>query len=198
MRFTKISGKSLLAVSILGAVGFAVVTQAFPQTITALSPFVRMPFLAHTEFTEYADDGSTVIDRYFMTSYPHNGGEIVLSSTFPGRPFRTAVGRVLDAIGAAQQLISEHVDRRDEENAAVADDVRNGCVNTSFPIVASETILNLATVASQETSHDLRITMWRAADLGCFPLRITKEDRQPDGSFVLRVKRQTFKVEKHL
>src|SRR5712692_3136988 len=124
MRFTKFSGKSLLAAIILGAVGLGVVTQALPQTMTALLPLVRMPYLAQTEFTEYADDGSTIIDRYFMTSYLHNGGEIVLSSTFPGRPFHTAVRRVLDAIGAARYLISEHFGR-DEENAAVADDVRN-------------------------------------------------------------------------
>jgi hypothetical protein len=197
MRFTKISGKSLLAVVILGAVGLGVVTQALPQSMTALSTFVRMPYLARTEFTEYADDGSTIIDRYFMTSYLHNGGEIVLSSTFPGRPFHTALRRVLDAITAAQYLISEHFDRRDEENAAVADDVLNGCEQTSFPIVAMETILNLATVASQETSRQHRITMWRAAVLGSFSLRVTKEDRQPDGSFVLRVKRQTLKVDRH-
>ena len=197
MRFTKISGKSLLAVVILGAVGLGVLTQALPQTI-ALSPFVRMPYLAQTEFTEYADDGSTIRDRYFMTSYLHNGGEIVLSSTFPGRPFHTAVRRVLDLVGAAQYLISEYMDRRDVGNAAVADDVQNGCEDTSLPIVARETILNLATVASQESSGQHRITMWRAADLGCFPLRITKEDRQTNGSFVLRVKRQTIKIERHL
>src|SRR5207247_96780 len=114
------------------------VTQALPQTLSALSPFVRMP-VAETAFTVYAADGFTIVDKYFSTLYVHRGGEIALSSNFPGRPFRTAVRTALDATGFVWYLISEQFERPYEENEW-ADDVQHGCMRESVPVVARETI----------------------------------------------------------
>jgi hypothetical protein len=183
----------LLAVAVV--IILCAITQALPQTISLFSTFVCGPCLARTEFTVYADDGSTVIDSYFVTSYLHRGGEVALSTTFPGCPLRTAARRVIDAIGAAHYLLTGNL--RDG-NEGDAPNLKDSCTDHAFPVVAVETILNRPTVASQETSPQDRITMWRAADLACYPLRVTKEDRRPDGRFVLRMKRQTIEIDKRL
>src|SRR2546422_2228093 len=106
----KISRKSRFAVALFGLVGCVMVTQALPQALSALSPFVRMP-LTQTEFTVYAADGFTIVDKYFSTLYVHRGGEVELSANFPGRPFRTAVSTALDVTGFVWHLISEQFER---------------------------------------------------------------------------------------
>ena len=38
------------------------------------------------------------------------------------------------------------------------------------------------------------MTLWMAPDLGCFALRLTREERRPDGTFRLVLKKQATKV----
>jgi len=62
-------------------------------------------------------------------------------------------------------------------------------------IVGRETILNYPTVAVQLGSGDQRrLTLWTAPDLGCFALKITTEERRPDGTFHLVSKKQALNV----
>jgi hypothetical protein len=56
-------------------------------------------------------------------------------------------------------------------------------------------ILNYPTEAVRErwTEHG-RQTLWMAPELGCFALKITKEEERPDGTFHLAFAKQALKV----
>jgi hypothetical protein len=74
--------------------------------------------------------------------------------------------------------------------------VSNGCVDG--PIVGRETILNYRTVAIQHASAADRITLWMAPDLGCFPLKMTYDERRPEGTFRQVIDRRALKVTSNL
>jgi len=84
-----------------------------------------------------------------------------------------------------------------------------GCL--AGPIVGRETILNYPTTAVELHLADnrvlayaarsyssqgkpLRMTIWTAPDLGCFALKITTEEQQPDGTFRLVIRKQALRV----
>lgn len=215
--------KRLVAAAILGVGAFLlVVTQAFPQMFRLGSPPVKPPYTVDSEFVRYADDGSYVVDMY-STSYSLNGREILLSRSFPGNPFGTAIGRTADAtLPLLSQLISrftipaeelERVRRHaphtigavtgcDDKTCLLlehyffqraAAGLGTGCLDGA--VVDRETILNYPTAAVQLPLGDQRRMMWwTAPDLGCFALRITTEERRPDGTFHLVSRKQAIKV----
>jgi hypothetical protein len=71
-----------------------------------------------------------------------------------------------------------------------------GCV--AREIAGRDTILGHATTAFQDrwTEHG-RMTVWMAADLGCFALRSTYETQQPDGSFRMVGEKRAVKITPH-
>ena len=189
----KIDAKSLVVGALVGVVACVWASQAFPQTLRLASPLIRVPYTVDSVFVRRADDGSPAIDMY-STSYSHNGREIQLSSSLPGRPFATAIRRTLDATGFVlfHLRAAFHPDSEQAESIATAVRVRNGCVNG--PVVGRETILNYPTVAIEYVSAANRTTVWMSPDLGCFPLRMTYDQRRPDSTFREVMERHALKV----
>jgi hypothetical protein len=215
--FVPSARKSLLAGSIL-AVGafFFVVALALSQTHRIVAPPAGVPYIVDSEFVRYSDDGSPSVVMY-TTSYSLDEHEILLSRSLPGYPFGTAIGRTLDAaLPYLFRLRSRFEDadlvRKIRRAAAQAVTVTTcwgpclmlahygfarsggvGCLDG--PIVGRETILNYPTVAVQHNDGGSpRMTLWMARDLGCFALRITVEEKQPDGTYRLVTTKQAVKV----
>jgi len=195
--FMRIDGKSLTVGAMLGIGAFVWASQAFPQTLGLTSPAVRIPYTVDSVFVRYADDGSPAVDM-FSTAYSHNGHEVQLSSSLPGRPFATAIRRTLDATGFVLFRLRAffHAEAERAEGAANAVRVSNGCVDG--PIVGRETILNYRTVAIQHAGAGDRITVWMSPDLGCFPLRMSYDERRPEGAFRQVIDRHALKVTSNL
>jgi hypothetical protein len=160
--------------------------------------------------------------QMYSTSYNVNGREIILSRSLPGNPFGTALRRALDPIHSILSSLS-NLTLPFVVNAELLEKVRRGarvitgcgdegCMTLAaegFPrpaagaapvcvdgtVVGRETILNYPTVAVQLGSDDQRrLTLWMAPDLGCFALRITIEEKRPDGTFHLVSKKQALRV----
>jgi hypothetical protein len=134
----------------------------------------------------------------FSTSYSHNGHEVQLPSSLPGRPFASAIRRTLDATGFVLFHLRAffHAEAERAEGAANAVRVSNGCVDG--PIVGRETILNYRTVAIQHAGANDRITLWMSPDLGCFPLKMTYDEWRPEGTFRQVIDRHALKVTSNL
>ncbi len=221
--FVPSARKRLVPAVVLGVGAFLfIVNQAFPQMFGLGAPPVKIPYTVDSEFVRYGNDGSSAVDMY-STSYGFNGHEILLSRSFPGNPFGTVIGRTADAtlpllsrfmsrltipaeelervrqhaphtIGAVTGcddwtcLLVEHYffQRADAGIGA-------GCLDGA--VVGRETILTYPTAAVQLALGDQRrMTWWTAPDLGCFTLRITTEERRPDGTFRLVSKKQALRV----
>jgi hypothetical protein len=218
--FVPSARKRLLAAAILGVGAFLlIVTQAFPQMFKLGSPPVKIPYTVDSEFVRYGDGGSSSIQLHriqmYSTSYNLNGREIILSRSLPGNPFATALRRALDPIHdflgkltlpfVVKAELLEKVRTSPRVITGCADDgcmllgaeifprPAAGCVDG--PVVGHETILNYATTAVQLRWDDhRRITLWTAPDLGCFALRITIEEKRPDGTFRLVSRKQALRV----
>jgi hypothetical protein len=187
---------SLIVGAVLGVGAFVWASQALPQTLRLASPLVRIPYTVDSVFVYYADDGSPTVDMY-STSYNHNGHKIQLSSSVPGHPFASAIRRMLDATGFVLFHLTAlfRPDAEQAERADTAVRVSNGCVEG--PVVGRETILNYPTVAIQHAGNQ-RITIWMSPDLGCFPLKMTFEERRHDGTFRQTIERRALKVTSEL
>jgi hypothetical protein len=183
----------------LVGIGFAILaiimaSQAFPQMIHLVSPLLQIPYTVDSVFVRYADTGSTLVESY-MTSYQHEGREIVLLEFVPDHPLLTAVRRALDTFGFVTFHIIREFDRRyRQSNADMAIIMKNGCVSGRGQVIGRETILNYSTVAVQHDMGLQRITMWLASDLNCFALKMAIEGRRPDGSFLLQREKKALKV----
>jgi len=105
---------------------------------------------------------------------------------------------MLDATGFVlfQLRAVFHPDSEQAESAAHAVRVKNGCVNG--PLVGRETILNYPTVAIEYVDAADRTTVWMSSDLGCFPLRMTFDERRPDSTFRQVMERRALKVTSNL
>jgi hypothetical protein len=189
--------KRLLAVAGLVAVALLAWSQALPQTLFAVAPIVEIPFIADSVFIEYPDDGSARI-LYYITSYQRNGAEIVLRTTFPGQPFRTAVRRLLDTVGFVLAQVVEPLSaasgRFRASQEARANFVKNGCVSLGSNAVTRDTILNHSTAVIQHDLGKERRTIWHAPDLGCFVLKYIMEEGRSDGSWFVRGERKTISL----
>ncbi len=141
------------------------------------------------------------------------GGETVLSSSFPGDPLRTATAELLNPVRVILDPVMHHVidplffkpHRAEYLRAlemALAARVRNGCVPsphwaTPMVVIGKETVLNYTTTVSQYEFKDERFTEWFAPGLDCFSLRSTTEKAMPDRSFQLASERRVIKVTKN-
>jgi hypothetical protein len=193
----RIDGQSLIVGTVLGVGAFVWISQAFPQTVRLASPLVRIPYTVDSVFIRHASDGSSTVDIY-STSYNHNRTEIQLSSSVPGHPFATAIRRTLDATGFVLFHLRAffHPEAEQAESVANAIRVSNGCVDG--PVVGRETILNYPAVAIQYAGAADRRTLWMSPDLGCFPLKMTYEERRPDTTFRQVIERRALKVTSNL
>ena len=208
--------KSLVAGFIFGTLALLfVVGEAFPG-----SPPPSIPYTVDSEYIRYAADGAPSIDMY-TTSYLFNGAETIRSRSIPGRPFVTAIGRALDAaIPLWSRLMTrftvdprtlERLRRRIPHTVGVIDGCDASCMLLEHhyfaragasagtacldgPIVGRETILNYPATAVQPNFGNRRLTLWVAPDLGCFALRITTEEKQPNGTFRLVNEKRALRV----
>jgi hypothetical protein len=173
----------------------AVSAFAYPQTLTAVSGSLRIPFTVDSEFFDYSKDGSPQIDMY-ATSFQHNRREVILSSSLPGRPFVNTVRRLIDVSSFlffdATLPLRADAERADE--AAARAFIKARCRDYGSPIDRSETILGYETTITQFSNARERMTMWRAPDLGCFVMRFSREEKGEDGAFHQVKSRQALKV----
>jgi hypothetical protein len=189
--------RSLLAGAILvtGAFLLLLVAQAFPQTL-GLSPPVKIPYIVESEFVRYLDDGTARVAAH-LTSYNDNGREVILSMSFAGDPIGNVIRQIQAFWRQLTQPFAVNTERKEPSAQAraefVAALIRAGCAQGE--VLGHETILNHQTVASQGgLRNGRRLTVWRAPDLECYPLRVDTEEQRPDGTFRLVSRQQALKV----
>jgi hypothetical protein len=186
--------------------------EAFAQTIRS----AQVPFLVESELTTYSSDG-TVRARLHTRSVTENTRERMLSLTIDGDAYGTLLLDAKEDVHSLLQPVNrlarflivgpqEADPTRADARIAVCGEPscrtlgdwtmpidRSTCRNDLF--AGEETILNHRTVGLQrESPGGLRLTAWLAPDLGCFPLKVLIEQRNPDGSFNVRERREPLKV----
>jgi hypothetical protein len=183
------------------------ITLALPQTLRLVSPSVRAPYIVDSDIVRYGFDGTPSVELS-LGSYNNDGSEVVVNevphSLLPAiklglQAIAPVVGR-LTLVFVVSHEQSERAKLIARVNAGFegywlgnADSlIRSGCVNG--PVVGHETILNYQTIAVQQFNDRQRMTLWMAPDLGCFALRLTREERRSDGTFRLVLKKQATKV----
>ena len=191
----------------------AIITRAFPQSLGLIAPSAAITL--DSEFLNYKDDGSYNVSEYRTSSWTSsflNGGETVLSQSFPGDPLRTAAEGVLDPVRTILRSIAQHtfsplfyrLGRAKRLKAAatfLADRIRNGCAPTNMwarpmAVIGEETVLNYTTTVSRLSPEgwNVRFTEWFAPELDCVSLRSTTEKASADGTFRLVSERRVLKV----
>ncbi len=199
--FVPIAGK--FAGFVAGAVILlAVIARAFPQSLANIAPPGSITI--DSEFRDYKNDGSSSVSEYRTSSISSIDGETILSSSFPGDPFRTAAAEVLNPVKAILIPILERIGRKRDTSAlafAVAARIRNGCAPTNMwgrpmTVIGEEPVLNYTTLVSQFTPEggNVRFTEWFAPGLDCISLRSTTDKTFPDGTFQLFSERRVLKV----
>jgi hypothetical protein len=195
---------------LIAAVGIGVfllaVTVALPQTLRLVSPSVRPPYTVDSDVVRYKADGTSSLE-VSIGSYNSNGSEVVVYEATPSlvtalRLGLQTVGWLLLPLQVSPEMLEK--DKSVARGSIGLDHYRlccagsgpallkNGCV--IGPVVGRETILDHPTVAIQHIDDRRRHTLWMAPDLGCFALRITAEERRPDGAFHLVRKKQATKI----
>ena len=196
----------------------AVITRAFPQSLNLVVPTGAVTL--DSEFLDYKDDGSYTVREYRSSFLKRttvegdflDGGETVLSSSFPGDPLRTATVELLNPVEVILDSVMHRMidplffkpDRAEYLRAlemALAVRIRNGCApsphwGTPMTVIGKETVLNYTTTVSQYEFKDERLTEWFAPALDCFSLRSTTEKALPGGTFQLANERRVLKVTK--
>jgi hypothetical protein len=201
--------------SLVWATGAAVVLVCLGAFAQTLRPS-QVPFVVEAEFTTYSPDGA-VRTRLHTRSVSENTRERMLSLTIDGDAYGTFLLNAKEAGHSLLQRVNrlarslvvgpqEADPTRADARIAVCGDPscrtlgdwtmqvdRSTCRNDLF--AGEETILNHTTVALQrESPGGLRLTTWLAPDLGCFPLRVLIEQRNPSGSFNVRERREPLKI----
>jgi hypothetical protein len=196
-------GNFLFAAAVVGVLTFLLaVTLALPQT-----PSARGPYIVDSDVVRYAIDGTSSIEVQ-LGSYNDQGNEVVVYEVSPSLLNTMRLG--LDAVGSVVSRLTLPLALSPEQLQAVRSTalvtagfehyrlgsaaalIRSGCVNG--PVVGHETILNHRTVAVRQFNDSQRMILWMAPDLGCFALRITREERRSDGTFRLVLRKEATKV----
>jgi len=201
--------KSLVAgTAVMVGIFLLVVALALPQTHRLVSPPVRIPYIVDSEIVQYADDGTSAVEEH-RGSFNNNGREVGVYHIYPS--YLEAIRHALMTAGSVVGqltlpfIVSPELMKKYEAAARVSVGSENGYALGSAdallkagclcgPVVGHETILGHPTVAVQPNVGSHRVTFWMAPDLGCFALRITIEERRPDGAFRLVTKKQAIKV----
>lgn len=198
--FFKGGRKRHLAVSLAGvALVLFGITQALPQTLRLTSDLSRIPYSVESDFIRLSEDGSPAVESSIVSYADQYGNEIILSTTFPGRRLRTVFRRSFDALGFILMQVSlpfrsgVEKQRRIQETKNL---VHSDCALNAV-VVGHETILNYpATAVEFRLINGEKVTIWRAAALGCFTLRMMSEVAGPDGKFHVVWLKEATKVSK--
>jgi len=183
------------------------VTLALPQTLKLISPTVRAPYIVDSDIVRYGFDGTPSVELS-LGSYNNDGSEVVVyevaHSLLPAIKLGLqAIGPVVGRLTLLFVVSGEQAERakliarvsagfEGYWLGGAATLIHSGCVNG--PVVGHETILNHQTIAVRQFNDRQRMTLWMAPDLGCFALRLTREERRSDGTFRLVLKKQATKV----
>jgi hypothetical protein len=211
-RIAPIVRKSLVAIALAAMLLFTI--QAIPQTFT---PRVPPPYTVDSVFVRYSPSGAHKA-QMFTTSYNDTTGREILLSRYSqgGNILGTALLRILDvsrqtAIAYTSRL--PPLQARWPDLQLVVDCASESCVTVETAgfrgISASSGCVKERGAVDHETILDYPTTAMRfplggprrrwavaflAPDLGCFALRITTEEQQPDGSFQTIMIKQAVKV----
>ena len=195
--FPSVGWKGLFAGVAAAAIVFMVVTaEAFPDVLGSPSPALRAPWVAESNVTTYAKDGSSRLESTIM-SYSYKGTDIVLVESDQGDPIHTAI---MGFHIGMHQLLLRYIPNAVMPESAAKDAwfsayVNSGCVDKGDVVAGHETLLAYQTTAIQRTGSDgLRITQWRSPELGCFALKIKGEEPLPGGAFRVAKERDTVRV----
>jgi hypothetical protein len=186
-----------LAVATMGSAAllFAII-QAFPRTVRMASPGYRIPFYVEFEFERYADNDSAP-HQSRITSFPYAGHEIVMSVRESGDSLLTAIRGIASSIRTQFILAIPSLVLPKQPPMAEPDwfagFVSSGCSNGKT-VVGHEKVADHETTAVQTGSPGHRMRIWMAPDLACFALKLTDEIREPNGTYVLRLRKEAVKV----
>jgi hypothetical protein len=164
------------------AILFALI-QVAPRTVRMASPGFRIPF--YVEFDFYSNNRSGQY-RSRITSFPWGVQEInmtiVESRGSLLDPVRKIAGsiRTQFVLAMPSLVLPKHPPMT--EPAWFAGFVRSGCTERRT-VVGHETIAGYETTVTESPSPKGRFKFWMAPDLACFTLKMTIEERQPDGSY---------------
>jgi hypothetical protein len=188
---------SRLAFAAIGAAAvlFAMV-QVSPKTVRMASPGFKIPFYVEFVFERYNPNGSAPYQSR-ITSFPYGGYEIVMSVKESGDSFMDVVRRIGNSIRSQFVLAFPSLvlpkGRLMMEPASFAGFVSSGC-STGMPVVGHETIAGHETTVVQSVSPASRFKTWLAPDLACFALKLTVEDREANGTYRLKLRKEAIQV----
>jgi hypothetical protein len=156
----------------------------------------RIPYYVEFEFARYADDGSAP-HQSRITSFPYGGHEIVMSATEPGDSLQNAVRGIARSIRTQFILAMPSLVLPKEppmtEPAWFAGFVSSGC-SSGKTVVGHETLAGHETTVVQSGSPGHRLRTWMAPDLACFALKLTDEVQEPNGTYRLKLRKESVKV----
>jgi hypothetical protein len=215
VRFLPITGKCA-GVMTAAVILLAVIAKAFPQALSLAVPSGAITL--DSEALDYKDDGSYTVTEYRTSSLRLptvegdflDGGETILSESFPGDPLKTVARNLLDPMMAVAVPISHRLfdplfykPHREVWLKALEkranDQIRDGCTHVPPPttVVGTETVLNYATTIVRTERGNVRTTAWVAPELGCWPLISAVEKPNAEGAFRLIGERRVIKVTKN-
>lgn len=196
--------------TLAAAVLLFAVFQVSPRTARLASSGFHIPFYVESVFTGYAKDGSARLQTrstYFVyAGYPINMATIDET----GGPLLTAIRRIGASVRIQAALLSPSLVLPKQspmpEPAWFAGFVRSGCSDHATvlgheivaghetTIVQNDMTVSVMANAKREPRPSVRFTSWRAPDLGCIDLKMTIEERQPDGTYRLSSAKEAVKV----
>jgi hypothetical protein len=194
--FPSVGWKGLFAGVAAAAVLFLVVcTEAFPDVLGSPSPALRPPYVAMSNVTAYAKDGSSRPESTVYSS-SYKGTEIVLMEDDPGDPIHQAIMNIHLSV---HRIMLQFVPNLVMPESAAKDAwfsayVKSGCVDKGDVVIGHETLLAHQTTVIQNVGEGWRWTAWRSPDLGCFPLRTRNEEPVSGGIYRLTEQRDTVSV----
>jgi hypothetical protein len=194
--FPWVGWKGLFAGIATAAVLFLVIcTEAFPDVLGSPSPALRPPYVAISNVTAYAQDGSSRLEST-VYSYSYKGTEMVQFEEDPGDPihqaimsFHLGVHRYL--LRFVPNLVMPESSARDVWFSSY---VKSGCVDKGDVVIGHEQLLAHQTTVVQGVGDGWRWTGWLAPDLGCFALRTRNEEPLARGGYRLTKQRDTVVV----
>jgi hypothetical protein len=196
--FAPVGWKGLFAGVAAAAVLLLVVgAQAFPEAVRfgSPSPALRTPYIARSEVTAYAKDGSSRLESTIY-SHSYKGNEIVLMEEDPGDPLHQAI---IGFHASIHKLLLQFVPNvvmpeSSSRDAWFSGYVKAGCVDKSDVVIGHETVLTHETTVIQSVGNGWRWTGWLAPDLGCFALRTRNEEPVAGGGYRVTKQRDTVQV----
>ena len=194
--FASIGWKGLFAGFATAVILFLVIcTEAFPDVLGSPSPALRPPYMAISNVTAYAKDGSSRLESTVYSS-SYKGTEIVQTEKDPGDPIHEAI---IDFHLGIHTLLLRYLPaiampESSARDAWFSSYVKADCVDKGDVVIDHETVLAHQTTVIQNVGDGWRWTAWRAPDLGCFALRTKNEEPLAGGGYRLTKQRDTVTV----